>query len=188
MAGLVALLQVMISRFHFYFSYPTTTTVHLLEEYTPDFPAVTVCNLNNVNRTLLEQQDPLLIRVAQTLLPLKFEPANPINISDPMIAQQISNIYYSEIYKRVKLNMDGVLNECYFNQELYPCEDIMTPVYTDRGECYTFHSAAANRTFKTYSTGVSNGLELKINLHQESYYSGTAAAGVMVSIILVDLD
>ena len=170
----VAITQQLIT----YFSYKTTTRVRLIEESLIEFPAVTICNLNFIEKSKVEQEGQFVVELLQSMYPLPELPG-PLNLSDPAILERTKGIDIGAIFDRVKVEIPELLGRCTFNNQNLNCKNYLTPVLTHMGHCYTFN---AGRNLSTFRAGVNNGLLLNIDVNHREYFTGTYAVGIKVRL------
>ena len=159
-----------------YFSYKTTTRVRLIEESLIEFPAVTICNLNILEKSKIEQEGQFIVELMQTMYPLP-DVDLPLNLSDPDVLERTKGVDISAIFNRAKVEVPEMLERCSFNNQRLNCNDYLTPVLTHMGHCYTFN---AGRNLSTFRPGVNNGLLFNINVKENEYFTGTYSTGIKV--------
>ena len=164
---------------------PTITVFTTIIKDNIDFPAVTVCNLNQVKNSILnclsEDDDDEFSRVFYAL-------------SELSIILQQHGVQYSQrgsipghLLHQCALNhshqLDDMLTYCHFKQELVACSDIFTPTMTEYGICYTFNDGGEKRI---EAVGEGSGLRFFVNIEQAKYFfASTIRAGVKVCILFV---
>ena len=155
----------------------------MIDEDVVNFPAVTICNLNLFKRSLIEQENQLVINITRTLHPTYFVPS-PLNLADPRDLELTKGFNFAKIYDRIKINSLDVFGGCHFNTIQLRCSDYIEPVITNIGECATFNNRNITKRFNNITTsraGVANGLRLHLSVAHFEYFSGTLAAGFKVS-------
>ena len=52
-----------------------------------EFPAVTICNLNYIQKRFAEEEDPFVMDVLKTIFPITFIPP-PLDLTDPEVLEK----------------------------------------------------------------------------------------------------
>ena len=126
------------------------------------------------------RKNPLASNITRLYSPYSAPPS--INLSDPTVMEVLKNISYVDMFKEGGHQLQETLFSCQWNEILYPCHEIFTPVISDiHGYCYTFN---ANGSIISKNPGNLYGLELIVYVGQEwySHYMQSLAAGIKVLI------
>ena len=166
----------------------TTVTVEKNENGLP-FPAVTICNLNPVQKSYADEHN-----ISDTLrflfnadlallsgLPASFQQEECYDILNNTKGVQ-SNLTIYDIYKEGVIPSTTFIQSCIFGNG-NDCRNDLQLVLTTSGPCYTFngYNDEPNKTVK--STGFRYGLRMIINISQSDYIqSGNGDAGIKVVI------
>ena len=163
-------------------SRPTATTLSKDREQNLSFPAVTICNLNQVKRSEIAKLGQDIVQVIDIL------PA-----SGPVVCNYSDNLFSGDgsLFNTDEINLRDILYQarhlpetliqtCSFAGETCAPEDFK-PVLTRLGYCYMFNGRQTNsRT--TLGTGVRHGLSLVLNIEQNEYIVNNGDAGVKIAI------
>ena len=174
---------------------PTATTVTVKEnENGLPFPAVTICNLNPVQKSYADEHN-----ISDTLrflfnadlallsgLPDSFRQEECYNILNKTKGVQ-SELTIYDIYKEGVISPKTFIQSCIFGNG-NDCRDDFDLVLTTSGPCYTFNgykseSDSYNNEFDMMvrSTGFRFGLRMILNIEQSDYIqSGNGDAGIKV--------
>ena len=152
--------------------------MRLIEESIVEFPAVTICNLNILEKTKVEMEGQFIVELLQSMYPLPDLPP-PLNLSDPDVLERTKGVNISAIFDRVKVEVPKLLGRCTFNNANLDCKDYLTPVLTHMGHCYTFN---VGRNLSTFRAGVTNGLLFNMNVNHDEYFTGTYSIGIKVCL------
>ncbi|KAK3770154.1 hypothetical protein RRG08_038667 [Elysia crispata] len=160
----------------------TTTTFDLRE--TMEFPAVTMCNLNQYNKNRVP--DNLTI---QTVIFYMSEYSRVARELDPDFAEpdmsKVKDVLGEELLEiaaRAAPTMKEFLVQCRWKGVLYNCSDLFHLSHTPQGWCYTF-DMLLNQPIQTARVGEWAGLEVMLNIQQQdSYYSEELQAGIKVVV------
>ncbi|RUS89278.1 hypothetical protein EGW08_002952, partial [Elysia chlorotica] len=160
----------------------TTTTFDLRE--TMEFPAVTLCNLNQYNKNRVPDNFTIKAvifymseysRVARELDPDFAEP-------DLSKVKDVSGEELLEAATQAAPTIREFLVRCRWKGVLYNCSDLFHPSHTPQGWCYTF-DMLLNQPIQTARVGEWAGLEVMLNIQQQdSYYSDELQAGIKVVV------
>ena len=150
-------------------SKPTATTVSVDMGTKLSFPAVTVCNMNLIKKSYLQEKG-LLDAFFDTIENGTVDKPLPLNYSD---------FDFYDLLQEGKQEK-FILGCEYMGQK---CSETTT-TYTQLGLCYTFNSGRNNSQILTVDgTGDSHGLKLVLNISREEYL-GTPYQDVGVKIAI----
>lgn len=184
LGAMAAVLYFVSQQFLMYLRYPTATKVTIQEENPIDFPAVTICNMNQFLKSVVTS-DPNLERVARSLFPLTGGTVG-FNFSDPKVIAELNQYNVQDISKKASPPFDEMFYMCNWRSQNINCHDYFTEVRTHMGFCYTFNSAAfirTNGTLRVYRTGSAQSLFLRLNVMQDEYFFGeSTSAGFKVRL------
>ncbi|GFS23261.1 acid-sensing ion channel 4 [Elysia marginata] len=160
----------------------TTTTFDLRE--TMEFPAVTLCNLNQYNKNRVPGDVTIQTvlfymseysRVARELDPDYVEP-------DLSEVKDVSGEELLQVATKAAPTMKEFLVQCRWKGVLYNCSILFHPTHTPQGRCYTF-DMLRDQPIQTASVGEWAGLEVMLNIQQQnSYFSEELQAGIKVVV------
>ncbi|KAK7495302.1 hypothetical protein BaRGS_00013484 [Batillaria attramentaria] len=184
-------------------NYPTRTTVRPEFQEEIEFPAVTICNLNQFYRdrlpddpglhhlirissewTYLTKDDPHITTTTTTTTQSSAAPRTRTGSEAKSPSYPKSNITGTELYDIVwhaAHPKSSFLYKCTWQSRLVPCEDIFEARMTDLGVCFTFNGNLSRKILTCPMTGPWMGLRVVLFLQQEQYYfAKTMQAGVKV--------
>ncbi|XP_078379403.1 acid-sensing ion channel 2-like isoform X2 [Oculina patagonica] len=161
-----------------YFSYPVTTKVALEYEGTLEFPAVTICNFNMFNKSVVTAKgyNELLRQFERKLFGLN-------NENDTMDFNKYNDFNLTEFHFIAGHQISSTLSICVWSGQSCDYRNF-TPVLTDMGLCHTFNSGKdGEQILKVKQAGSAFGLQLTLNVHQKEYFGVMShSAGVKILI------
>ena len=174
-------------RIQFLVSSPTSTTVSVTRRTTLTFPAVTVCNLNNLRSGELERRNLTdLIQSATILVSEEGTKSCEEELESVSLPQSdsesLNNITYEELTVQARYSVDDLILDCYYAGE--PCgnlTEVFEPIFSNLGICYTFNSGKMKPAIQSKGTGQRQGLQLVVNVNQLEYATPDDA-GVKIAI------
>ena len=164
----------------------TTVTVQRNENGLP-FPAVTICNLNPVQKSYADERnisDTLRFLLNADLallsgLPASFQQEECYDILNKTKGVQ-SNLTIYDIYKEGVIPSTTFIQSCIFGNG-NDCRSDLQLVLTTSGPCYTFNGYHNEPDKIVKSTGFRYGLRMIINISQSEYIqSDNGDAGIKV--------
>lgn len=183
-----------------YFQYPVVINLHVENEKSLEFPAVTICNLNrmrkvyeicleykysHINCSTLSESDRKLFSemIENRRLDSLFDQYNSeLNDKRNFLIQY--SLLDSDSRKAFGHQINDLIRGCSFNGE--PCSfHYFSYLQSLRyGNCYTFNkfSVEDDTVLKTSSVGMINGLDLVLNFDPEDYVPVTTSVGARVII------
>ena len=176
-----------VDRILFLASQLTATTISLVRESSLDFPAVTICNLNLVRRSYLEQRG--LINLVEV-----FASMDPTDASFDIeyCQDRLDSLGSNETIDFSQLTFEdehfGDLFFVHCAYERVNCNEtqgaVFVPTPTRLGLCYTFNSGEnGTRILKVNGSGSRHGLTVILNIEQDEHIASTDAdAGVKMAI------
>ena len=157
-----------VDRIQFFLSSPTSTTTTLVREESLKFPVVTICNLNMVRRSYLDNLrsagidiDPL-IEFDHTICDLT-ECEGTSDIRDTN-----NELNLTEIILEGGSQAEGFILDCRFMGQSCNITESFTRVVTRLGVCYAFNSDSADIAVSS-APGPRFGLQLILNIDQREY-------------------
>ena len=185
----VGCLVTISDRIKYLASHPTATTISVVRHRTLTFPAVTVCNLNNFRALeILEEKNLTSLLQLTTLLVsgegTTSETCNQV-LSVTRSSAILSSITFEELALQARQPVDDFIRGCFFAGK--PCgniTEVFEPVFTNMGIiCYTFNSGKANTSlFQSMGTGQRQGLQLVLNVNQQSNSTTVLDIGLTIAI------
>lgn len=192
-----------------YFSYPVVVNIDITSTLNNDFPAVTVCNINNVRREYLsclrnriehnkchpDVNDSYLYDDDENYLNLSFtEDLNEIscdmnlenfsqNALEVFLWQSLFLVLETDSQTKYGHQKTDLIRNCSFNGEICTLDNFTSFVNIAYGNCFTFNAANESRPpLKTSYVGPNSGLELELNIEVEKYAYFTSSVGARVEI------
>ena len=167
---------------------PTATTISAVRHSTLTFPAVTLCNLNNLRvQGILEETNLTnLVEFATLLLSgegTDLEVCNQLLESVAIPGTDLGSITFEELVVQASQPVDDFIQGCFFAGE--PCgniSEVFEPVFTNLGICYTFNSGRMRPLFESSGTGQRQGLQLVLNIDQLSNSTTILDIGLMIAV------
>lgn len=157
------LIQKMLESTQHYLDYPFSTTKSVKYESSLNFPAVSLCNLNDM-------------RYSQ-MLGTKLH--NAILRQDYNISAQLSGKEYRNTIRQANHRLEDMLHDCSFDGKKCTHEDFMVFFHKQGDKCFTFNSdQAEHKLVKVSKIGPRHALELTINIEFWDYYLDASQSGV----------
>ena len=169
-----------IDRIRLLASKPTATTITIDRRQDIIFPAVTICNLNMLNRDYLEALN--LGHLVQRALVGEEESFCTNELNN---IPHLPNITYQEFFLLGKEKLADFIVDCeYLGKNCSVDMATFVPTFTRLGVCYTFNSGFGGRKIHTTNgTGARLGLRLILNVSQSQYAaSPNLDAGVKIAV------
>ena len=178
-------------------SKPSSTTLSVSAQDSVPFPAVTICNLNPIKKSVAEQLN------ITDLLKLYYQ-SNTFFYTRPQLiyslvfknlsANELCNSYLNEIdnstqsmtlhdlYVNGAINSSELIQQCIFGQEYTICNDMFEPIITNLGLCYSINSNKS--LLHSRAPGIRAGLNMLIDIQQFTHYIASldSTAGVKVLV------
>nr|XP_037285635.1 acid-sensing ion channel 2-like [Rhipicephalus microplus] len=176
---------------HEYFQYPLTVNIRLEDVYNVEFPAVTLCNLNPVRKSLLCGQETDLDYTLQEFLCNKTAEMTVTRGEDEGQLEQFvmwlatKQRTEPELARTLGHQLPDLLRTCSIQGIKCDLDRMFTLVFSSRyGNCFCFHCNSNNEpVFRYRRLGrPEQGLELLIAVEQYEYLPITPEAGYMVMI------
>lgn len=141
---------------------PTFTSTSIVRKESLEFPAVTICNLNSVKRSYLEDLGSAGVDVS-SLTKFNFTTCSQSDI----INTGEEGLNLSKILREGGHQAEDLIKECYFMGRSCSVENF-SAVVTRLGVCYTFNSDRTTIS-SSIGTGPRFGLQLTLNIEQDEY-------------------
>ncbi|KAH7962616.1 FMRFamide-activated amiloride-sensitive sodium channel [Rhipicephalus sanguineus] len=176
---------------HEYFQYPLTVNIRLEDVNNVEFPAVTLCNLNPVRKSLLCGQETDLDYTLQEFLCNKTAEMTVTRGEDEGQLEQFvmwlatKQRTEPELAKTLGHQLPDLLRTCSIQGIKCDLDRMFTLVFSSRyGNCFCFHCNSNDEpVFRYRRLGrPEQGLELLIAVEQYEYLPITPEAGYMVMI------
>lgn len=180
-----ALIAFIVEAITIFLQYRTVTRISAENKQNLEFPAVTICNMNMVkktipqcNGTVFANLDKVFLNFGETLvIEDRLTPGlGFVNGLLPSGEQMLNCLYqYSN-------TIEEMLPICTWNGALEPCSNLFKTTLTEMGVCFTFNGEANQRQHSSF-TGSDGGLRVFVDIRQEDYfYSATIQAGIKVQM------
>lgn len=187
-----------------YYSYPVVVNIDSDSQLNLQFPAVTICNMNNIQKKFLP-----CLKEGRTYhncntsafaedynLDLRYE--DDLD-SDDNCRETLEKVSKSRIEQFLWRNLitlqseedrlayghqvSDFIHSCSFNGEKCGHEDFYHFVNPEYGNCFTFNTAFHNKTtLNTSFVGPNGGLELELDVEVKKYAYYTRAIGARVQV------
>jgi hypothetical protein len=179
----VTLVYFVVEAFINFLKYNTVTQMSADNKNHIDFPAVTICNMNMVKKSIVQCNDSvyagldtLFLNFGETLVIEDRLSSNlGFVVGDFPTGEQMLHCLmdYSN-------TVEEMLPICTWKGKQESCQDLFKATLTEMGVCFTFNGEANERLQTSYS-GSDGGLGVFIDIQQINYfYSATVQAGVKV--------
>jgi hypothetical protein len=164
-----------------YRQYRTTVSIAYVTESPTLFPAVTFCNLNPFNQTVIKQQMSKTVffnaELRSCLDSYDIRRSHQDRCLNGTIVYKINNI--AKVLKRQILNANlshedrvnygfkleyGMLVDCEFNGMPCHASEFRPFWHNDYGNCFTFNSGQNKAILKTNKVGSNHGLKLELQV------------------------
>ncbi|XP_041357745.1 acid-sensing ion channel 1C-like [Gigantopelta aegis] len=161
-------------------SWPTITDLQAKFTDNLDFPAITICNLNQFykarvpNNTIIEDLIFALSEL-QELIGL-----NITNNTDQTAHDDISGDDVREFALDAAHRLDEMLRICFWRSKEVNCSTVFSEIVTAFGVCYTFNGNGSEAR-SCRNPGPLGGLRIILNIEQDQYsFSKTFQSGIKV--------
>jgi len=161
--GLVS--QKLYESIHTYMSYPftTTSTVNYVKEL--QFPAISICNVNDLRISKMRRT--LLHKLLQS--PVK---------KGKRTSEEISGELYAKTVSEANHRLSDMLYKCEILGKACSYTDFKPFFQTQAEKCYTYYSEEN----KINQTGTRESFELVLNIEHYEYYNDALDAGIRLII------
>lgn len=157
------LIQKMFESTKNYLDYPFSTAKSVKYNQTLAFPAVSLCNLNDMRHS--------------RMLGTKLHEA--ILRRDQNISSQLSGDEYKETIRQANHRIEDMLFDCSMDGKKCSSRDFSKFYHKQGDKCFTFNSGAPGFKFvQTNKIGPQHALELTINIEFWDYYDDAVQSGV----------
>lgn len=186
LSAIVGCLYNVIDRTKFLANGPTATSVSLLERDSLDFPAVTLCNLNLVKKSILDSPsvlgDPEELLEVLTLYAETSE-QKCRNYSDRGATTHEKLTSLSDLLWNGRHTAHETIARCRFMEQTCDANDFTPSLTPKGGVCYTFNSGKGGQIRKSNGTGTRFSLTLVVNVEQSNYTASfNQDAGIKIAI------
>jgi hypothetical protein len=181
----VVLIYFIVEAFVNFLKFNTVTQISADNKNHIDFPAVTICNMNMVKRSIVKcnnngseysKLDKLFLNFGETLVikRILIKMLGSITGEFPTGEQMLHCLMeYSN-------TVEEMLPICTWKGRHEPCQRLFKATLTEMGVCFTFNGEDNERLQTSYS-GSDGGLGVFIDIQQANYfYSATVQAGIKV--------
>lgn len=181
---IIALMVSIIDLYTEYNKLPFLTRINVEIADRLPFPAVTLCNLNPIDKTKMGDFE----KVKSYFLAftsLHFPPNQPLNWSNPDL-KPFTYPMNESWFRSVSPDLSSMLFMCAWEGRRLkpPCSQNFSEHFTDMGICYTFNDANQTRRYGplyTSHTGSMTGLVLYLYINESTYiYNPEMATGVKI--------
>ncbi|RDD47921.1 Acid-sensing ion channel 1 [Trichoplax sp. H2] len=181
MIGSIQLLQYVLS-------FPTNIDIEIIHQDSLIFPAVTICNFNQLTKTALSEEDN---RHLQTFLRI-YHRKGAINKKDLELATSYFrnktgvDFHLQNLTQDLGHRKNDIIVSCLWDDQVCGPENFTT-IFTIYGNCYTFNSGAKKEGMLSQrGKGSAHGLRLVLNIEQYKYSGklsyGSPDAGIRFAV------
>ena len=168
-------------RIRYYYSYPVTTRVQVIEQKPLDFPSLTICNFNVFRKSFL-QSDAFTAAIAEEL---DDPETSNLNLSDPALIEKANTYDLLQIARDGSHKVEEMFIKCTWKSREVYCSEVLTPITTSMGLCFTFNSLEHQRVhgpMQVSRPGASQSFTFLVNVQQDDYFLQNGdSAGIKVS-------
>ncbi|XP_069130138.1 acid-sensing ion channel 4-like [Argopecten irradians] len=146
-----------------YFRFETSTHTYISVRGEMEFPAVTICNANQVKNSIINCSD------MEYLVYRQSELSNSVNLSIPRHTNA-STISGDEILECVRAHSHDLemFRMCYWEGRRVECNSIFEVSLTSMGTCFTFNGELPQK--KSRMHGTFGGLRVVLDIQQQQYF------------------
>eukprot|EP00794_Sanderia_malayensis_P005607 gene5607-6297_t len=157
------LLQKMFESTRHYLSFPFSTTKTVVFEKALEFPAVSLCNLNDMRHSQM---------IGTKLHEM-------IKRRDYNFSGQLSGDEYQRTIRTANHKLENMLYDCRMDGRKCTSKDFTLFYHKQGDKCYTFNSGQSGyKVIKVNKLGLQHALELTINIEFWDYYDDAVQSGV----------
>lgn len=162
-----------------YFQYDTVNSISIQRHVALRFPAITVCNVNQVRQSFADSFGPQVAYGLQLYLYSSFAQLdNGFDSGSLNALGGALNMTFHDFLMSAHHNASSTFLDCYHNED-FNCLDYVKPVRTAKGMCYTFNSA--NDTvlpLESTFSGPDGGIAIVLNAGIDEYFAPLLSDGV----------
>ncbi|XP_074650877.1 bile acid-sensitive ion channel-like [Tubulanus polymorphus] len=177
-----------ILQFVAYYSYGTATQIVVQENPSLTFPAVTICNFNTYQKSLLTPAERYAVEAGSML----FSDVEDAMLPGFDVGAYLSNMSHlfpngfdiAAVTRKAGWKLDNeTLLHCKFNGQQCSTNDFWH-TFTTYGSCYQFNK---NKKYIQYLSGSGNGLQIMLNIKESEYtstllWSGNVESGLRLHV------
>ncbi|ELT89070.1 hypothetical protein CAPTEDRAFT_200009 [Capitella teleta] len=166
-------------------TYPVSSRTRVIEVDELFYPAMTICNLNQIKKSYVAD-DNFLENVFLALNKFTKHLSN-ITLEDENVLNQMDSGYIlRQMFHDGAFTLEEMVYTCFWQNQVVNCSDYFTQTLTAMGYCYTFNSAdliKENGRLKTSQIGVKQGFSFYVDVGQENYfYQSRNSAGIRLLV------
>eukprot|EP00794_Sanderia_malayensis_P015926 gene15926-17527_t len=178
--GLMILIGMTVQVVWEYYRYEVNTVVKMVSDKEVNFPAVTICNMNTMQKSKFTKvgKDPKykqLLQLARILAMADISTASSNMQFPSFTGKDIKDIYKIFGHTMDQFEQGGMLLNCTYRNEVCN-KSVFLPVLTHLGQCYTFNSGKDSNDsdksieiLKVSHPGSSFGLKLRMTVQASDY-------------------
>ena len=166
----------------------TTTTTSILEPESVNFPAVTLCNLNFIKKSFLDDVNvpPNVVELIQNVLYGSEAAVNKECNKHQNQTESINTTYnksYPDLLWYGRHTAEKMILHCWFIDQTCNASDFI-PTFTPGGDvCYTFNDGKHTPILQTNGTGTRFALTVDVYVMQHEYsVSHNSDAGIKIAV------
>lgn len=181
LAMATTLIGMLYIQFSNYAKNPTLTKINAAFHKELDFPAVTICNLNMFQRSIVNCTGH---QNADYMFDLFKQLSDVATLEHIISMNQVRGSLSGEILRKCAIEYSNKLEDllvlCLWDGMLKNCSAIFQMTITEYGICYTFKNDTGSPV-STESIGANSGLRVLVDIKQDDYFfSRTIQAGIKV--------
>ena len=158
----------------------TVTTVSVLEPNSVDFPAVTLCNVNLIKQSHLNDVSPELGKFIERAL---YVYETDKDCKEALHEFNGSNKSFPDLLWNGRHTAEETIFRCKFKGQNCTHGNFKPTLMPSGGVCYTFNSGKGSPILKTSGTGTRFALTLVVNVLQHEYSAAfNQDAGIKIAI------
>ena len=183
LASTVSFLIILVAEFKHYYSYPTISSTQINRLTEVKFPAVTICNLSNLNKSAIldDVRVANFYKMVNPIIQIR-QSAKTINWSDPFYEDQhfFKEMSIDDLVKESK-DIYKTIHEASFDNKILNIRESFTLKLTKDGICFTFNPVEMPTT-----SYIGSYFNLKMTIfvdYNNSYYGRWLGEGIKVGLV-----
>ncbi|ELU07294.1 hypothetical protein CAPTEDRAFT_195930 [Capitella teleta] len=166
-------------------SYPVSSRTRVIEVDEALYPAMTICNLNQIKKSYVAD-DNFLKNVFLALNEFTAHTSN-VSLNDANVLDKIEDEYsLRQMFHDGAFTLEEMIYMCFWQKQAVNCSNYFTQTFTSMGYCYTLNSAELiekKGRLSTSQIGVKQGFSFYVNVGQENYfYQDGYSAGIRLLV------
>lgn len=183
LASTVSFLIILVAEFTHYYSYPTISSTEINRLTEVKFPAVTICNLSNLNKSAIldDARVANFYKMVNPIMQIR-KSATTINWSDPFYEDQhfFKEMSIDDLVRESK-DIYKTIREASFDNKVLNVRESFTLKLTTDGICFTFNPVEMPTT--SYIGSYFNLYMTIFVDYNNSYYGRWLGEGIKVGLV-----